>query len=93
MNKSYTSQVKFSFLTMVIIILTIPTVRILYSESRDIYRIIENKLRVFNQIIQYVNEYYYEDVDMDKTWNGAFHGFMEKLDPHSGITIFKRTLD
>ena len=83
MNKSYQSQVKFSFLTMVIIILTIPTVRILYSESKDTYRIIENKFRVFNQIIQYVNEYYYEDVDMDKIWNGAFHGFMEKLDPHS----------
>ena len=83
MNKSYQSRVKFSFLTTVIIILTIPTVRILYSESRDIYRIIENKFRVFNQIIQYVNEYYYEDVDMDKIWNGAFHGFMEKLDPHS----------
>ena len=56
MNKSYKSQVKFSFLTMVIIILTIPTVRILYSESKDTYRIIENKFRVFNQIIQYVNE-------------------------------------
>ena len=83
MNKSYKSQVKFSFLTMVIIILTIPTVHILYSESKDTYRIIENKFRVFNQIIQYVNEYYYEDVDMDKIWNGAFHGFMEKLDPHS----------
>ena len=83
MNKGYLSQVKFSFLTTVIIILTIPTVRILYSESKDTYRIIENKFRVFNQIIQYVNEYYYEDVDMDKIWNGAFHGFMEKLDPHS----------
>ena len=83
MNKAYPSQVKFSFLTTVIIILTIPTVRILYSESKDTYRIIENKFRVFNQIIQYVNEYYYEDVDMDKIWNGAFHGFMEKLDPHS----------
>ena len=55
MNKSYHSRVKYSFLTTVIIILTIPTVRILYSESRDIYRIIENKFRVFNQIIQYVN--------------------------------------
>jgi len=42
MNKSFPSQVKFSFLTMVMIILTIPAVRILYSESRDIYRIIEN---------------------------------------------------
>ena len=83
MKKTYPSQVKFSFLTTVIIILTIPAVRILYSESKDTYRIIENKFRVFNQIIQYVNEYYYEDVDMEKIWNGAFHGFMEKLDPHS----------
>ena len=83
MKKAYPSQVKFSFLTTVIIILTIPAVRILYSESKDTYRIIENKFRVFNQIIQYVNEYYYEDVDMEKIWNGAFHGFMEKLDPHS----------
>ena len=58
MNKAYPSEVKFSFLTTVIIIfiiLTIPAVRVLYSGSKDTYRIIENKFRVFNQIIQYVN--------------------------------------
>jgi carboxyl-terminal processing protease len=86
MKKSYKSHVNFSFLTTVIIItiiITLPSVRHLYSATKDTYRIIENKFRIFNQMIQYVNEYYYDDVDLDKIWDGAFHGFMEKLDPHS----------
>ena len=86
MKQAYKSHVSFSFLTTVIIIATIitfPSVRNLYSATKDTYRIIENKFRIFNQMIQYVNEYYYEDVDLEKIWDGAFHGFMEKLDPHS----------
>ena len=86
MKKSYKSHVNFSFLTTVIIItiiITLPSVRNLYSATKDTYRIIENKFRIFNQIIQYVNEYYYDDVHLEKIWDGAFHGFMEKLDPHS----------
>ena len=86
MKKAYKSQVNFSFLTTIIIIAIIiafPSVRNLYSATKDTYRVIENKFRIFNQIIQYVNEYYYDEVDIEKIWDGAFHGFMEKLDPHS----------
>ena len=86
MKKAYKSQVNFSFLTTIIIIALIiafPSVRNLYSATKDTYRVIENKFRIFNQIIQYVNEYYYDEVDIEKIWDGAFHGFMEKLDPHS----------
>ncbi|MAS77034.1 MAG: peptidase [Candidatus Marinimicrobia bacterium] len=86
MKHSYKSRVNFSFLTTVVviaIIITFPSVKNLYSATKDTYRIIENKFRIFNQMIQYVNEYYYDEVDLEKIWDGAFHGFMEKLDPHS----------
>ena len=86
MKKAYKSQVNFSFLTTIIIIAIIiafPSVRNLYSATKDTYRVIENKFRIFNQIIQYVNEYYYDEVDIEKIWDGAFHGLMEELDPHS----------
>ena len=64
MKKAYKSHVSFSFLSAVMIIaiiITFPSVRNLYSATKDTYRIIENKFRIFNQIIQYVNEYYYWD--------------------------------
>ena len=80
MKKAYKSQVNFSFLTTIIIIAIIiafPSVRNLYSATKDTYRVIENKFRIFNQIIQYVNEYYYDEVDIEKIWDGAFHGFMD----------------
>ena len=67
MKKAYKSQVNFSFLTTIIIIAIIiafPSVRNLYSATKDTYRVIENKFRIFNQIIQYVNEYYYDEVDI-----------------------------
>ena len=36
-----------------------------------------------NQILYYVNQLYYEDVDMESLMDGAFKGIMEQLDPHS----------
>ena len=89
MKHSYKSRLNLSFLTTVVviaIIITFPSVKNLYSATKDTYRIIENKFRIFNQMIQYVNEYYYDEVDLEKIWDGAFHGFMEKLDPHSVYT-------
>ena len=38
---------------------------------------------VMQQIISYVDHFYFDDVDMDKIMDGAFHGLMEELDPHS----------
>ena len=75
MKHSYKSRVNFSFLTTVVviaIIITLPSVRNLYSATKDTYRIIENKFRIFNQMIQYVNEYYYDEVDLEKIWDGAY---------------------
>ena len=36
-----------------------------------------------NQILYYVNQLYYEDVDMEAIMDGAFKGIMDQLDPHS----------
>ena len=58
----------------------IPT---LYPNSQNIYRIIRERINVLNQIIGYVNHFYFDKVDMEKIMDGAFHGLMEELDPHS----------
>ena len=85
MKQSHKSRVRFSFLTTVIvtaIIITLPSVRNLYSATKDTYRIIENKFRIFNQMIQYVNEYYYDEVDLEKIsvtkLADQFHEFITK---------------
>ena len=54
-----------------------------YSKNRSIYRILKDKIVVMHQIISYVDHFYFDIVDMDKIMDGAFHGLMEELDPHS----------
>ena len=54
-----------------------------YSKNRSIYRILKDKIVVMQQIISYVDHFYFDIVDMDKIMDGAFHGLMEELDPHS----------
>ena len=54
-----------------------------YSKNRSIYRILKDKIIVMQQIISYVDHFYFDIVDMDKIMDGAFHGLMEELDPHS----------
>ena len=54
-----------------------------YSKNKNIYRILKNKIMVMQQIISYVDHFYFDAVDMDKIMDGAFHGLMEELDPHS----------
>ena len=54
-----------------------------YSKNRSIYRILKDKIVVMQQIISYVDHFYFDNVDMDKIMDGAFHGLMEELDPHS----------
>ena len=51
----------------------------LSTRSGDIYE----KIKTLNQIISIVNENYVEPVDWDEVLDGAFHGMLEKLDPHS----------
>lgn len=51
----------------------------LYSKATNIYE----KIQVLNQVIALINENYVEKVDWDDVLDGAFHGLLEKLDPHS----------
>ena len=55
----------------------------LYSGNQNIYRVLKDKINVLQQIISYINLYYFDSVDMEKIMDGAFHGLMEGLDPHS----------
>ena len=61
----------------------IPLAQKLYSSQSNAYATIEKKFKVMNQILYYVNQLYYEDVDMESLMDGAFKGIMEQLDPHS----------
>ena len=49
------------------------------STTRDFF----NKIQSLSQIIQLVENYYVEDVDMDKLIDGSIRGLLETLDPHS----------
>ncbi len=60
-----------------------PVVHGLYSQDKDPFRTIRSKIKVMNQILQIVQHYYFESVDMDDLMVGAFHGIMKELDPHS----------
>ena len=59
----------------------LPTTQKLYSNQTNPYAIIEKKFKVMNQILYYVNQLYYEDVDMETLMDGAFKGIMDQLDP------------
>jgi len=54
-----------------------------FSSNQNVYRILKEKVNVLNQIITYVNHFYFDDVDLEQVMDGAFHGLMEELDPHS----------
>ena len=54
-----------------------------YSSNQNVYKVLREKINVLQQIISYVNHFYFDTVDMEKILDGAFHGLMEELDPHS----------
>ena len=54
-----------------------------YSNNQNVYRILQNKLKDLNQILGYLNHFYFDSVDLGKVMDGAFFGLMEELDPHS----------
>lgn len=54
-----------------------------YSSNQNVYKVLREKINVLQQIISYVNHFYFDSVDMEKVMDGAFHGLMEELDPHS----------
>ena len=55
----------------------------LASNQSNAYSTIESKFKVMNQMLYYVNQLYYKDVDMENLLDGALSGIMEELDPHS----------
>ena len=42
-----------------------------------------SKLKTLSYIIRLVENYYVDEIDLNKTIDGAIHGFLEELDPHS----------
>ena len=55
----------------------------LYSNNQNIYKVLKEKMVVMQQIISYVDHFYFDDTDMEKIMDGAFSGLLETLDPHS----------
>jgi len=54
-----------------------------YSSNQNVYKVLREKINVLQQMISYVNHFYFDSVDMEKIMDGAFRGLMEELDPHS----------
>lgn len=69
----------------IVVFVMIPLSQQVYSNQKNPYAAIKNKFEVMNQILYYINQLYYEDVDMDALMEGAFHGIMDELDPHSSF--------
>tara|TARA_B100001996_G_scaffold88557_1_gene65690 strand:- start:6547 stop:8175 length:1629 start_codon:yes stop_codon:yes gene_type:complete len=81
---SFLKRIQFLSLALFVLVMVImPLGQKLYSNQTNPYAIIEKKFKVMNQILYYVNQLYYEDVDMESLMDGAFKGIMEQLDPHS----------
>ena len=83
--KKINSNIVWVWLTSITIafMIALPLTQRLYSNQNNPYAIIESKFKVMNQILYYVNQLYYDDVDMESLMDGAFKGIMDQLDPHS----------
>ena len=46
-------------------VIALPLTQFIYSNQNNPYSIIESKFKVMNQILYYVNQLYYDDVDME----------------------------
>lgn len=64
---------------LVFILLFSPLGQKISASGSDLYL----KIKVLNDIIGIVNDYYVEVPDWDKVMEGAYTGLMETLDPHS----------
>ncbi len=69
--------------TILVVMILAPFVKTAYSAGKNPFAVIKEKMQVLNQILVYVNELYFEPVDMEQLMNGAFSGIMKELDPHS----------
>ena len=55
----------------------------IYSQKRDEYRAVKNKLNVLVNVLNYIDEDYFEPVELEKLIDGAIGGVLDELDPHS----------
>ena len=54
-----------------------------YIQKHDKYGTVKNKLNVLVNVLNYINDDYFEPVELDKLMDGAISGVLDKLDPHS----------
>ena len=64
----------------IILIISAITIILFFSFGSDS---VLSKLKTLSYIIRLVENYYVDDVELNKTIDGAIHGFLEELDPHS----------
>ena len=55
----------------------------IYSQKHEEYSAVKNKLNVLVNVLNYIDEDYFESVELDKLMDGAISGVLDKLDPHS----------
>ena len=75
-----------SIISIIIVILLLIVVALLYNintQKHDKYGKVKNKLNVLVNVLNYINEDYFELVELDKLMDGAISGVMDRLDPHS----------
>jgi carboxyl-terminal processing protease len=65
------------------ILIALALVITLYSQNRNQYRQSKENLHTLSEILYYLNQDYFEPVDIDQLMEGAFEGIMNELDPHS----------
>jgi len=55
----------------------------IYTQKRDGTDAVKNKLNMLFSVIHYINEDYFEPVELDQLMDGAIKGVLNELDPHS----------
>jgi carboxyl-terminal processing protease len=55
----------------------------IYTQKRDEKSAVKTKLNTLLSVLHYVNEDYFETVELDKLMDGAIRGVLNELDPHS----------
>ena len=55
----------------------------IYTQRHKGYSAAKNKLNVLVNVLNYINEDYFEPVELDKLMEGAIGGVLDELDPHS----------
>ena len=74
------------FMIAIVLMLAVsPFGKKIAASGNDLYL----KLKVMNDIIGIVNDYYVEVPDWDAAMEGAYSGLMENLDPHSFYIVKK----